>query len=330
MDLAARLDLGVRAGLLRDLHAVLVIRNGAVLAEHYVPGVDENWGQPLGEVTFGPQTLHDLRSVSKSVTSLLYGIALDQGLVPGPDAPLLGAFPQYADLAEDPARAAWTVSHVLNMTLGTDWNEDLPYTDPTNSEIMMELAEDRYRFILDRPIIQPAGEAWTYNGGCSALLGYLISQGAGMTLPEFAQAQLFAPLGIAQYEWNAGRDGIASAASGLRLTAPDLARIGQMILAQGVWDGQHVVPAAWLADCMTPKTWASFGNQYSNQWYLSRQPLGQGGEVPMLSAMGNGGQRLFVIPELDLVVVTYSGAYNRMDQWMNPTLVLQRMILSET
>ena len=102
--------------------------------------------------------------------------------MPSPDARLLDSFPEYPDLAGDSQRAAWTIEHVLNMTLGTEWNEDLPYSNPANSEIMMERASDRYRFILDRPIAHKPRAHWTYNGGCSALLGHLIAQGTGESL----------------------------------------------------------------------------------------------------------------------------------------------------
>src|SRR5215471_9862000 len=169
-DLAEKLDAGVRSGLLRGLHSVVVVRSGRLVLERYFEGEDETWGRALGRVSFGPDTLHDLRSVTKSVVSLLYGIALDRGLVPAPDQNLLAQFPEYPDLAADPRRAAWAIANVLSMTLGTEWNEDLPYTDPRNGEIAMEIAPDRYRFVLDRPIAEPAGQRWHYNGGATALL----------------------------------------------------------------------------------------------------------------------------------------------------------------
>lgn len=327
--LTERLDLGVRSGLLNGLHAVLALRRGEPILERYFTGADENWGRPLGDVAFGPTTLHDLRSVTKSVTSLLYGIALDRGEVPPPGARLLDSFPQYPDLAADPRRARWTIAHALNMTLGTAWDETLPYSDPNNSEIAMERAEDRYRFILDRPIVSEPGRQWNYNGGCSALVGYLIERGAGTTLAAYARRLLFDPLSITRFEWNGGRDGVLSAASGLRLTTPDLARIGLMMLAGGTWKGARVVPGAWLEACRTPQVAAHFDLQYSHQWYLSEQPVPTMKDMQrMISAIGNGGQRLYVLPSLDLVMATFSGRYNRPDQWMNPTLVLQRIVLA--
>ncbi len=329
-DMAERIDLGRRAGLLSDLHGILALRDGKVILERYFTGEDNAWGQPLGQVAFDRTTLHDLRSVTKSMVSLLYGIALDQGVVPEPDAPLLEAFPEYPDLAADPSRAAWRISHALNMTLGTEWDEDLPYSDPRNSEIAMEMAEDRYRFVLDRPIVAEPGARWIYNGGCTALIGALIERGSGLRLDAFAARHLFAPLGIGDSEWSGGSDGVLSAASGLRLTAPGLARIGEMILAGGQWDGRTVVPKGWLDRCAERQAATTYGLGYSHFWYLSDQPVAGGadGSRFTLSAMGNGGQRLYVIPAMKLVVVLFAGAYNRPDQWMTPTMVLQRIILS--
>jgi CubicO group peptidase (beta-lactamase class C family) len=328
-DTSEKLDLGYRSGLLSGLHAVVVQRNGTILCERYFTGEDEAWGRPLGNVTFDGSTLHDLRSVTKSITSLIYAIALAQGKVPAPEARLLDSFPEYSDLAGDPQRAAWTVEHVLNMTLGTEWNEDLPYSNPANSEIMMERASDRYRFVLDRPIAHRPGERWTYNGGCSALLGHLIAKGTGQSLENFASDALFRPLGIASFEWSKGSDGIPSAASGLRLTARDLLRVGQLMLAKGSWGGRQIVPAPWIEACMTPAATIGEGRRYSRQWYVSEQAVPAAkAPLPMVLANGNGGQRLFILPSLDLVVATLAGNYNRPGQSIVPNLVLQQIVLA--
>lgn len=127
-----------RARQVDGLHAVVVVRRGELLWEHHGTGEDFSWGDPLGVVDFDPATLHDLRSVTKSVTALLYGIALGERLVPDPAQPLLRQFPGYPDLAADPDRARLTVAHALTMSLGLDWREDLPYDSPDNAEIAME------------------------------------------------------------------------------------------------------------------------------------------------------------------------------------------------
>src|SRR5215468_4544564 len=117
-ELRDRLDETLRAGQADGVHGVVVVRDGSTLLEYYGSGVDFSWGTSLGPVTFGPETLHDIRSVSKSVTALVYGIALGEGRVPGPEEPLLKQFPEYPDLAADPERARLTVEHALTMSLG--------------------------------------------------------------------------------------------------------------------------------------------------------------------------------------------------------------------
>ncbi len=324
-DLAARLDAALAAGRLPNLHGVIVARGGKLVLERYAPGADMSWGRSLGTVAFGPDTLHDLRSATKSVNSLLYGIALAQGKVPAPEANLMAQFPEYPDLAADPARQHLTVGHVLTMTMGTDWDEmSIPYTNPANSEIAMERAPDRYRFILERRVVGEAGVRWTYNGGASALLGRMIVQGTGQSLPDFARRVLFQPLGIGTFEWMRGTDDTPSAASGLRMRPRDLARIGQMVLQKGKWDGRAVVPESWLAASFQPQVAIDGPLRYGYQWYIGTPPAG----ARWVGAMGNGGQRLYVLPDLDLIVVTTFGNYDQPDQWKPPLALLTEIVLT--
>jgi CubicO group peptidase (beta-lactamase class C family) len=292
------------------LHGLVVVRGGEVVLELYRAGEDAAWGRPLGVVAFDAGVLHDLRSVTKSVVALLYGIALDDGVVPEPDEPLLAHFPGYADLGHDPLRARLLVEHALTMSLGLEWNEDAPYTSEANSEIAMEFAPDRFRFILERPVVEEPGTRWMYSGGASALVGRLIEIGAGMTLPQFARARLFDPLGISRFEWATGADGVASAASGLRLTPGDLARVGGLVLAHGEWDGVALVPRRWLETALAPHLPIDDGLEYGYQWYLGAYPRAAGGTMRAYGAMGNGGQRLYVIPDLELVVAIAAGNYD--------------------
>jgi CubicO group peptidase (beta-lactamase class C family) len=330
-DLAELLVEVLSAGRAPHLHGLVVLRHGRLVFEHYGAGQDVSWGQPLGAVTFGPDTLHDIRSVTKSVVALLYGIALARGHVPAPDEPLLRHFPEYPDLAADAGRTRLTVEHALTMTLGLEWNENVPYTSSANSEVAMELAPDRHRFVLERPVVEEPGKRWLYSGGASALVGRLIVKGTGKPLPDFAKEALFAPLGIEAFEWLAGGDGVASAASGLRLTPRDLARIGRTVLARGEWDGREVVPAAWLDAALRPRVNIAEGFDYGYQWYLGTYPAAAtriGRPLPWAGGMGNGGQRLFVVPDLDLVVAITAGNYDTADQSATPTTVMQDVILA--
>src|SRR5262252_613531 len=274
-DLAARLAELQRDGRVLGLHTLLVSQGDKALLEHYGTGDDESWGKPLGTIAFGPTVLHDLRSVSKSIVGMLYGIALADGKVPEPQAKLYDQFPEYADLARQPGRERITLAHVLSMSLGTEWDElTLPYGDPRNSEVAMELSPDRYRYVLDRPIVGEPGVKWTYNGSATALLGRLIAKGTGEKLPDYARHVLFDPLGLGPTEWSNGLQGEAHAASGLRMRAPDLLRVGQMVLAGGAWQGRQVVPQAWLRQSLTPIVPIEDPFRYGWHWFLGDIPVG--------------------------------------------------------
>jgi CubicO group peptidase (beta-lactamase class C family) len=306
-DLGERLDRGVQSGELANLHAVFIARHGKLALERYYTGADERWGTPVGTVAFNADTLHDLRSISKSIVGLLYGVALSEGKVPALDTPVVEAFPAFADLAADKPRRAIHISHLLSMTMGLAWNEDLPYSDPRNSEIAMENSADRYRYVLEQPVVSAPGTTWRYSGGATAVLGHLIARGVGMPLLEFARMRLLGPLGIEQASWTPGLNGEAAAASGLRMRSADLARIGQLVLQRGSWQGSQLVPADWIAASLTPRTTAFEGVQYGYQWYLAPRRDGSLGVM----AIGYGGQRLVAIPALELVYVIFMGNYKQ-------------------
>jgi len=323
-EIGDTLDDAVRRNELANLHAVVVVRGGKLALERYYEGADERRGRSLGTVAFGPEIKHDLRSVTKSIVGLLYGIALADGQVADLDQPLVDQFPAYGDLAAEPERRRMTVFHALSMTLGTEWNEDLPYTDPRNSETAMDRADDRYRYVLGRPFAAPPGSRWTYNGGATALLAHMISHGAGQPLLDYARDKLFTPLGIADVEWIVGSDGEPIAASGLRMRPRDLAKIGQLILDGGTWGESRVVPSAWLDQSFEPRVRTDDDIEYGFHWWLGK--LRSNGQ-PWIGAFGNGGQRLFVIPSLRLVVVITAGNYNKPDQWKLPVAVMRDVVL---
>ncbi len=330
-DLADRFALAREAGVLPNLHGIVAARGGRIFFETYLPGTDSAGPRPLGVVRFGPDTLHDLRSVTKSIVVLLYGIALAAGQVPAPEAVLIDQFPEYPDLATDPARRRLKVAHALSMTLGTAWDElSLPYTDPRNSEIAMESAPDRGRYVLERPVIEPPGQRWIYNGGATTLLARLIARGTGQKLQDYARTMLFEPLGITRTEWWPGRHEEVSAASDLRMKPRDLLRIGCMVLSDGRNDGRQVVREDWLATTLTPAISLPDGRRFSYHWYLGRVPMDGAGRVrwePMVNAVGNGGQRLFLLPQLDLAVAVTAGNYDDPNGWRPPLTLLRNVLL---
>lgn len=294
-------------------------------SKRYLEGADERRGRSLGTVSFGPEVQHDLRSVSKSIVGLLYGIALADGLVPATDQPLVDHFP-YPDLAADPQRRRMTIGHTLSMTLGIAWDETLPYSDPRNSEIAMEMARDRYRFVLERPIVRAPGSRWAYCGGATGLLAHLVAQGTATSLHAYARDKLFAPLEITDTEWVLGSNGAPAAASGLRMRPRDLATFGELVLAGGGWGDRQLVPADWLDAAFEPRVPCDEDLAYCYQWWLwPREPRADGRR--WMAAFCNGGQCLTVLPHLDLVVVVTASNYNQRDAWKVPVTILAEVLI---
>lgn len=342
-DIEAQLDKLAEDKRVWGLHGVVVVRGRRIVLERYFDGEDNNWGQQLGVVRFGPDTLQNLYSVTKSIVALLYGIALAEGKVPPPDAPLYAQFPEYQDLvAADQRRKQQTIGHALSMSLGAQWNEiGLAYDSSANDEVGMEMAADRYRFVLQRPVTGVPGKRWQYSGGATALLGRLIAMGTGRSLPDYARAALFDPIGLGRTEWVTSRetwvfrqsgrgDGEPIAASGLRMTPRDLARVGQLVLDNGMAGSRQVVPAAWLAECFVPRVSVNELQRYGYQWYLGDMEFRAGGTVRLehwVGCAGNGGQRLYVMPDLDLVIVVTAGNYSDPEQWLPPTQIVREAVL---
>jgi CubicO group peptidase (beta-lactamase class C family) len=298
-----------------NVHAVLIERDGRLVYEEYFSGKDVRRGRPLGVVTFTRDTLHDLRSVTKSVISALVGVASTSGAIRSLDAPLLDYFPEYTDL-QVPERRRITIRHALSMSAGLDWNEDLSYADPKNDENVMDRSPDPVRYVLGRPIVAAPGATWRYNGGTTEVLGAILLRATKQSLPDYARSVLFSPLGITAFEWIGTREA-PSAASGLRLRPRDLAKFGSLYLHDGEWNGRQVLPRAWIRESTQRRL--TFPGQeargYGYQWWHTCYSTPSGiVEVP--TAVGNGMQRVFVLRAQRTVVTVVSGRYN--DRSINP------------
>jgi len=302
----------MRAGDLPNLHSVVVI-HGRTTFQRYLEGRDERRGESLGIVRFNGETLHDVRSVTKSIVSILFGIAMADGAIGSLDEPVLNHFPEYADLRQ-PERMRIRLRDVVSMTSGLHWDErTFPYTDARNSETAMDLAADRYRHILSQPIDALPGERFNYSGGDVAIVAAVIARATKMPLEDYAAKKLFEPLGIAHFEWLKDRSGIPIAASGLRLRPIDMAAIGRLMLQRGRWNEKIVVPASWVETStalhVPPQGDARCGIGYGYLWWPGYLCIGDR-QIPLFFANGNGGQYIWIVPSLDLVIVSTAGAYN--------------------
>ena len=183
-----------------NIHAVIVARRGTLVFEQYFPGYDEPWGMGGGQHDFDATTKHDMRSVSKSVISLLIGSAIDRELISNIDEPVVKFFPDYSAL-KSPGWDNVTLRHLLTMSSGMRWDENRTWKDPENDEPHLGNEADPFRYVLSKPIAAPPDTVWNYNGGGTDLLGDVIERVSGKSLEAFAREALFAPLGISDWEW---------------------------------------------------------------------------------------------------------------------------------
>src|SRR5262249_21723839 len=309
-----------------NVHAVLVARKGTLVFEHYFAGPDERLGRSQGKVEFGPETKHDERSVSKSVTSLVLGIAIDHGWIKSVDERVFSYFPQYAEL-RTPEKEKITLRDLLTMSSGLEWHEfGIPYTSAENSEIRMDTSPDPYKFALSPAMVSTPGQVWNYSSGSTELLGAVLRKATGKPLDELARTLLFEPLGITDVEWYKYAGGNPSAAAGLRLRPRDLAKIGQLILQRGAWNGKQVVSSSWIDASTAPSINGLQLYFYGYQYWLGRSLVGKR-EVHWISAVGLGGQRIMVVPDFDLVVVVNAGMYQSELQGTVPLEILNDYVL---
>jgi CubicO group peptidase (beta-lactamase class C family) len=294
-----------------NVHAVVIVRHGKLVFEQYFAGYDEPWGQSGGQHDFDATAKHDMRSASKSVISLLVGIAIDRKLIASADEPIVKFLPEYAAV-KSPGWDQVTLRHLLTMSSGMQWDENRGWKDPKNDEPHLGNEADPIRYILSKPIAKPPDTVWTYNGGGTDLLGNIIERVSGKPLEAFARETLFEPLGISDWEWMKYGNGKVASAVGLRVRPRDAAKIGQLVLNRGAWGGRQIVSPEWIAQSVQPRFQAIgyFSGLffYGQQWWMGRS-IAQEKEVKWIAAMGSGGQRIFIVPDRDLVVMTTSGLY---------------------
>jgi CubicO group peptidase (beta-lactamase class C family) len=289
-DLVAR----IRRGTYGTITSLLIVRSDRLVVEEYFSGMSQ-------------AVPHTMQSVSKSVTSLLAGIAIDQGRLALTDR-VVDRMPRYAPIANlDARKSAMTIADLLTMRTGFDWSEDNYTGSPLQR--LNNCGCDWLRFVLDWPMRDPPGTRFEYNSGGVIVLGGVIYNTTGIPADEFARRNLFEPIGITRFSWiRGGPNGLPHMGGGLSLRAVDMARIGYLVLRNGKWRERQVVPAGWLAESLAsavaPTGW-SFGGkpvEYGYLWW--RLPLPDAGVI--YTASGAQGQWIFIIPRYDIVIAVTS------------------------
>ncbi len=317
----------INSGEFRRIQAVLVAHKEHLVYEYY-------WTRSNHEIEesikLGRQSPHRIRSVTKSITSLLLGVALKSDFEQAVKRPVLDYLPNQQ--ARDKKAKDISLENVLTMTAGLLWNEmDVPYTDSRNDSNLQEQSSDPIDYLLARrPVHDEPGSRWYYNGGLTMLTAAVINSLIDKPFFDYARETLFDPLKIKNFAWSGEwpDSGLIDAAGGLRMNARDLLKIGSMVLNKGQWQGQQIIPKKWV-ELSTRRwredlrTWGADGLYgYGYQWWHGRHD-----NFDAITALGYGGQRIFILPEHDLSVVVFAANYE--GDWLKPEAILNRIVSAQ-
>ena len=255
--------------------------------------------------------LHTMQSVSKTVTSVVIGAAMQRGdFRAGLDTPVLKYFDTSTGKSKvknvDDRKRRMTLRDLLTMTAGFEWNDEGFLTgDPRNDTSLMEASDDWVQYAIDKPMVAEPGKVWNYNSGATELLAYIFKQETGQDVDDYGQKYLFAPLGI-RHEWKRTYLGVVDTEGGLYLNGSDLAKIGYLYLQDGVWDGRRIVSSEWVKESVTPyfqtdaEEQFKDGFMYGLKWWLYKLP---DSTEYVWMCRGFGGQNLQVFPKEGLIVI---------------------------
>jgi CubicO group peptidase (beta-lactamase class C family) len=244
--------------------------------------------------------MHTMQSVSKTVTSVIIGVAMNRGdFKAAVDTPVLKFFDVAKVKNVDERKRRMTLRDVLTMTAGLEWIEDVPYDDPRSDASIMEATDDWVQYVIDKPMAAEPGKVFNYSSGVTELLAYIFKKETGQDIDDYGEKYLFAPLGI-KHHWKRSYMEVIDTEGGLYLNGNDLAKIGYLYLHDGVWEGKQIVSKAWVAESLQGYIDAEGDYRYGYKWWLLKR-TDTAGYVWM--ARGFGGQRMMVFPEEEMIVV---------------------------
>lgn len=282
----------------------------------------QHCGEPLIEAYyhgFATDKPHEIQSATKTLSGLLTGIALQQGLIQSMDQRIIELLPDYKPLLTG-KKADITVRHLLTMTSGLRWVD----FGEGNSFERIHVAEDSVAFILKEPLDSEPGQKFFYNTGSSHLLAAIIHFNSGMPAAAFAKKNLFQPLGISEYSWPRLKDDIPQGGWGVYMLPKDMIKIGQLILDDGVWQGERLMPKEFIALATTGHNPTPYGKSlYGYQIWIEPEL----GVNDVAAARGWGGQDIFVIDDLDMVVVFTGSIMKPREMYEHVALLMRDYIL---
>ncbi len=290
----------------------LVIRNGKLVYEqaykqdyHIISkqydttNFQFNYDHPDWHPFYNSTSVHTLQSVTKSVTSLLVGIAMDEEMMIPLDSPVMPLFSEYTFDQSDVRKQSITLRNLLAMQGGFEWDE-ASYDEADNDCIVMELSDDWIQYVLDKPMATTPGTQFVYNSGISVLLGKILRITTGKRIDQWAEEKLFGPLGITDYYWKRTPKGEIDTEGGLYLSTHDLAKVGYLMLDQGVWENQQIVSKEWVEQSIYPTVKFNERSGYGFQWWV---PAYNDSQTEIFAGNGYGGQFLMIVPNKNLLVV---------------------------
>src|ERR1700739_3896205 len=271
-----------------------------------------NYFDPYWHPYYHGTDLHSMQSVSKTVTSIIIGAAMQRGdFKAGLDTPILKYFDSSKGKNVDNRKRRISLREVLTMTPGRKWHEeDVPYADPRSDSSLMEATDDWVQYVIDKPMAAEPGKVWNYSSGVTELLAYIFQKETGQDIADYGHKYLFAPLGM-RHEWKRTYLGVVDTEGGLYLNGSDLAKIGYLYLNDGVWDGQRIVSSEWVKqslshsiqddepDIVDGKGVGVDHFMYSFLWTFFKPP--ESTEYVWLG-LGFGEQHLEVFPQEGLIV----------------------------
>lgn len=285
----------------RDFRGLVVIKNNKIVIERYFN-------------SFWRNHIHDIRSAGKSITSLLLGVAIKEGLVQNLDQDVYSFFPQekYPAVHEDYKKVK--IKHLLDMSSGLDADSDDGQT-PGNAGQWIAM-DEWVEYLLSIPLAGKPGERWVYADINAALIGAIIEEKSGMSLKDFAKEKVFDPLGIKEYYWFTNAANQTVAAGNLYISTLDFAKLGVLVSNKGKWGDEQIVQADYVEKLLKQRVfdlsdYNPLADAYGMLWYKSQRNFGTK-EVDYLWASGNGGNHLVVVPEENMVIALTSGGYR---QW---------------
>jgi CubicO group peptidase (beta-lactamase class C family) len=282
-------------------HSVLVAVSGRLVVEEYFYGYDRD-------------TLHDMRSASKSIASTLVGLAIDNNMIDSADATVMPFFPEYRSFENrHPAKARIRIRDLLTMSSGIDANDSARGSVAAEGAYQSQSAQpDWVKFALDAPMISEPGERLIYGSANPLILGGILDNVVGQRVEWFAEDHLFGPLGIERYKIFMDPTGVAYMGGGMHLRPRDMLKIAQMYLDGGLWHGRRIMSRSWVEESFDRygrlEPLDRNGNEYGYLWWHEVYQV-SGRSIESIEARGNGGQYIFVAPDLDLVAVITSGNY---------------------